>query len=101
VEIPEGYPSLFNDPILTARAEEWAKEYLGAENVRELDLRMAGEDFSFYTHHVPGCFFRLGTNRNGKEFTTPVHNSKFDIDEEALKTGVGMMVWCAISALQY
>ncbi|MES2703455.1 MAG: M20 family metallopeptidase [Bacteroidota bacterium] len=98
VEIPAGYPSLYNDPQLTARAEQWAKEYVGADNVHELDMRMAGEDFSFYTHHVPGCFFRIGTNKDNKEFLAPVHNSKFDINEEALKTGMGMMAWCAVNS---
>jgi len=100
VEIPVGYPSLFNDPALTAKAEGWAKEYVGASNVYELDMRMAGEDFSFYTHHVPGCFFRIGTSKDGKQFTAPVHNAYFDIDEESLKTGMGMMAWCALNSLQ-
>ncbi len=99
VEIPPGYPSLFNDPALTAKAESWAKEYVGKHNVHELDMRMAGEDFSFYTHHVPGCFFRIGTSKDGKEFLAPVHNAHFDIDEESMKTGMGMMAWCAIQGL--
>jgi len=99
VDIPPGYPSLFNDPKLTDKVEQWAKDYVGKENVHELDLRMAGEDFSFYTHHVPGCFFRIGTSKAGKEFTAPVHNAHFDIDEDALKTGMGMMAWCAINAI--
>ena len=101
VEIPVGYPSLFNDPATTEQAEAWAKDYLGAENVRTLDRRMAGEDFSFYTHHVPACFFRIGTNKNNEEFTAPVHNARFDIDEEALKTGVGIFSYIALSALQH
>ena len=99
VEIPAGYPSLFNDPALTAKAESWAKEYVGEHNVHELDMRMAGEDFSFYTHHVPGCFFRIGTSKDGKEFLAPVHNAHFNIDEESMKTGMGMMAWCAIQGL--
>lgn len=99
VEIPAGYPSLFNDPKLTASAASWAKEYVGEANVHELDMRMAGEDFSFYTHHVPGCFFRIGTSKDGKQFTAPVHNAHFDIDEESLKTGMGMMAWCAVNSL--
>jgi len=97
VDMPPGYPSLFNDPTLTAKAEGFAKEYMGAANVRTLDLRMAGEDFSFYTHHVPGCFFRIGTSKDGKQFTAPVHNAHFDIDEDALITGMGLMAWCAVN----
>ncbi|MCD6013560.1 MAG: amidohydrolase [Flavipsychrobacter sp.] len=99
IEIPVGYPSLFNNPELTAKAQSWGKAYAGDKNVHELIMRMGAEDFSFYTHHVPGCFFRLGTNRNGTEFTTPVHNAHFNIDEEALKTGMGMMAWCAVQGL--
>jgi hippurate hydrolase len=73
---------------------------MGAENVHTLDMRMAGEDFSFYTHHVPGCFFRIGTNKNGEQFTAPVHNAKFDIDEPAMQHGVGLFCWMAINALK-
>lgn len=100
VDIPPGYPSLFNDPEVSPKAEGWAKEYLGEENVKTLDLRMAGEDFSFYTQHMPGCFFRMGTNKNDKEFTASVHNAHFDIDEEAMKTGVGTMSWIVVNALK-
>ncbi|RYE24350.1 MAG: amidohydrolase [Sphingobacteriales bacterium] len=101
VDIPVGYPSLFNDPATTDMAEGWAKEYLGSDNVKTLDRRMAGEDFSFYTHHMPGCFFRIGTNRKNEEFTAPVHNARFDIHEDAMKTGVGVFTYIALSALQH
>ena len=100
VEIPVGYPSLFNDFALTAQAESWAKEFIGEENVHHLDMRMAGEDFSFYTHQVPGCFFRIGTRSADNQFTAPVHNAHFNIDEDAMKTGMGMMSWFALSALK-
>lgn len=100
VEIPVGYPSLYNDPQLTLEAENWARQYLGAQEVHTLDLRMAAEDFSFYTQHMPGCFFRIGTNKNNTEFLKPVHNAQFDIDEEALKTGVGLLAWTAWNSLQ-
>jgi amidohydrolase len=99
VDIPKGYPSLYNDPSLTTFAEGWARDYMGAENIHTLDMRMAGEDFSFYTHHVPGCFFRIGTSLNGEQFTAPVHNAHFDIHEEAMKTGVGLFSWIALQAL--
>ena len=99
VEIPVGYPSLFNDPALTAKAEQWAKDLLGEEKVKPLGMRMAGEDFSFYTHQVPGCFFRIGTSREGKEFLAPVHNAHFNIDENAMELGMSMMAWCGLNAL--
>ncbi len=99
VEIPIGYPVLFNDPPLTDKATSWAAIYAGAGNVHPLEMRMGAEDFAFYTHHVPGCFFRIGTNRNNTEYTTPVHNPRFNVDEESLKTGMGMMAWLALNAI--
>lgn len=100
VDIPKGYPSLFNDPVLTPKAEQWAKEFLGDSQVKTLNMRMAGEDFSFYTHHMPGCFFRIGTNINDQQFTAPVHNAHFNIDENAMETGMGTMCWLALNALK-
>jgi hippurate hydrolase len=62
-------------------------------------MRMAAEDFSFYTLQVPGCFFRIGTNKNNDTFTAPVHNAHFNIDETAMQTGVGMLCWVAYKSL--
>ncbi len=100
IDIPQGYPSLFNDPALTASAESWAKEYLGASQVRPLQLRMTADDFAFYSHKVPGCYFRIGTSRGGQEFTTSVHNPHFDVEETAMVTAIGTMSWIAIHAMQ-
>ena len=97
VEIPMGYPSLFNNPEATTRVKHLAEQALGEENVVELDLRMAAEDFSFYTHQVPGCFFRIGTSFEDK-FTFPVHNAQFDIYEKSIAIGVRM--FCEI-AMKY
>lgn len=100
IHIPDGYPSLFNDPQTTEMAKIFAQEFLGNENVYDLEMRMGAEDFSFYTLHTKGCFFRIGTNRNNEEFTLPVHNAHFNIDEEALKTGVGTMSYIALNIMK-
>ncbi len=94
VEIPIGYPSLFNHPETTRRARQIAEETLGTEQVVTLDLRMAAEDFSFYTHVVPGCFFRIGTSFEDR-FTFPVHNAQFDIYQQAI--GIGVRMFCEIA----
>lgn len=99
IDSPPGYPCLYNDEALTESVRGYAEEYLGAEYVRPLDMRMTAEDFSFYTREIPGCFFRLGTNKDNKEFMVPVHNPHFDIDEDALVTGAGMMAWAALNYL--
>lgn len=99
VDIPKGYPSLFNDEKLTEQVRGFAKDFLGEENVRELSLRMTADDFAFYSHAIPGCYFRLGTSTNNEKYTASVHNAHFDIDENALKTGVGTMSYAAFSYL--
>jgi amidohydrolase len=96
--IEVGYPVLKNDESLTMHARELAVEYLGSENVIDLDVRMTAEDFAYYGHEMPGCFYRLGTASpvdESKSFS--VHHPRFDIDEEALKTGMGLMAWLALN----
>ncbi|MBX2845980.1 MAG: amidohydrolase [Saprospiraceae bacterium] len=100
MDVRKGYPCLVNDAALTSKAKAWAQEYLGEENVVDLPIRMTAEDFSFYSHQVPGCFFRLGTGNPAKGITSPVHTSTFDIDQEALKVGAGMMAWMAYKQLE-
>lgn len=100
VDIPKGYPSLYNNEELTERIGAFAKDYLGQENVRQLSLRMTADDFAFYGQQVPGCYFRLGTNTNNETNTASVHNAHFDIDTNALFTGVGLMTYAAYSYLQ-
>lgn len=99
VHIASGYPFLVNDESYTERNIEAAKNYLGEENVVELDRWMAAEDFAFYSHEIPGCFYRLGTRNESKGITSGVHTPTFNIDEEALKTGMGLMAFLAIIEL--
>ena len=98
VDIKVGYPYLKNDVELTEQCIGFAEDYLGKENVEDLDIWMGSEDFAFYTHHTKGCFYRLGTKIEGKNIT-PVHTTTFDIDENALKIGAGLMAYSAIRQL--
>jgi len=101
VEIRVGYPCLYNHPELTHRLREAAIDYLGADNVWDLDIWMAAEDFAYYGAHADACFYRLGTRNEAKGITAPVHTPRFDIDEEALRTGVGLMSWLALQELSF
>jgi hippurate hydrolase len=87
INIPEGYPSLTNDIETTQRARTIMENALGIENIKTLNRRMTGEDFSFYTQEIPGCFFRLGTSHQG-DFEYPVHNSNFNIYQDAIGIGI-------------
>ena len=97
-EVRKGYPVLVNDDALTARMRSAAEELIGADNVVRMEQRMGSEDFAFYTHVMPGCFFRLGTGVPGAP-TRNLHTPTFDIDEKALRTGSAMMVLAAVQEL--
>jgi len=98
-EIRKGYPFLKNDIALTERAKNYAVEYLGKENVVDLDIWMAAEDFSYFTQELPACFYRLGTRNEELGITSSVHTPTFDIDENALEIGAGLMAWIAVCEL--
>mgnify|MGYP001149239599 CR=1 FL=1 len=100
VNIIRGYPFLYNSPELTSRTRGFAEEYLGKENVVDLETWMAAEDFSYYSQKADACFYRLGTRNEDKGIISSVHTPTFDIDEEALKIGMGLMSWLAIQELQ-
>lgn len=98
--VVKGSPVVKNDPELTARLRAVAVELVGVDNVVDMDIRMGAEDFAYYTHVMPGCFFRLGTGDPAKDGTqSGLHTAAFDIDEQAMVTGAAMMAWGALSEL--
>jgi amidohydrolase len=99
VQINKGYPFLVNDEVLTKRIRERAVAYLGEEHVVDLDIWMAAEDFAYYSQAMPSCFYRLGTGNESKGITSSVHTPTFDIDEDALPIGMGLMAYNAIMEL--
>jgi len=97
--INKGYPFLINDEMLTEKIRQYAIAYAGAENVVDLPIRMSAEDFAYYSHEIPGVFYRLGTGNASRGITSAVHTTTFDIDESALKLSTGMMAWMTVCEL--
>lgn len=100
LEIRRGYPFLMNDINLTRKTKSSAIAYMGEENVVNLDMWMAAEDFAYYSQAMPGCFYRLGTRNEERGIVSGVHTPTFDIDEDALETGCGLMAWLALTELE-
>lgn len=97
VNIKKGYPVLHNEEKIVQKISQFSEKYLGNKNIKELEIRMTAEDFAYYTNEIPGAFFRLGTSNSNKGIKSPLHSSTFNIDEEALKTGMGNLAWIAIN----
>ncbi|MBW1644072.1 MAG: amidohydrolase [Deltaproteobacteria bacterium] len=80
----QGYPPLLNDESMTQVVQRCAEAVVGKENVFEPEQTMGGEDMAFYLEKSRGCFFFLGVGREG---CAPIHNSKFDFNEDVLLLG--------------
>jgi amidohydrolase len=93
IHIDIGYPSVYNHEELNAKARALAEEYMGPVNVETTELRMGAEDFGFYSQKIPGCFYRLGVGNKAKGIGSGVHTPTFNIDENAIAIGMGMMAW--------
>jgi hippurate hydrolase len=91
IHIDVGYPTVYNHEGLDRHARQLAREYMGHERVEETEVRMGAEDFGFYSQKLPGCFFRLGTANKERGITSGVHTPRFNIDENAIEYGIGMM----------
>ena len=91
------YPVTSNDAEQTVYVRALAAAELGAERVIEAPKLMGAEDFSFFAERVPACFYSVGCN-GGPASAFPHHHAKFDIDEDALQTGVRMMTALALDA---
>jgi amidohydrolase len=100
-DVRKGYPFLINNPELTKAARGFAEEYVGKENVLDLDLWPAAEDFSYYSQEVNACFYRLGTGNKSKGIQSAVHTSTFDVDEDALQLSIGLMAYMTLRRLGF
>lgn len=100
VNIAKGYPVLVNDDELSANVKQLAVDFLGIENVVDLEMRMTAEDFAYFSQIVPSCFYRLGIRNEKEGIVSNLHTSTFNIDESSLRTGSGLMAWIAINQLK-
>jgi amidohydrolase len=97
--IVRGYPFLINEEKLTAATRGHAEDYLGKENVLDLDIWMAAEDFAYYSQVADSCFYRLGTRNESRGITSSVHTPTFDVEESALELSTGLMAYLAVKQL--
>jgi amidohydrolase len=80
----KGYPPTINDESMSEVVRRCAEKVVGKENVLEPERSMGGEDMAFYLQKSKGCFFALGVRREG---AAPIHNPKFDFNEDVLLLG--------------
>jgi amidohydrolase len=106
VEIEPGYPSNVNNLKVCDFYTDMVRQFLGEENVIRMEESCGAEDFAYYTREIPGLIHRLGTRNKAKGLgwdnergeLISLHNNRFDIDEEAMFTGIRCYIECIRSA---
>ncbi len=96
--IEEGYPVLINDVSLTNSLKNKAVDFMGEEKVKDIPQLMTAEDFAWYSHQTKACMYRIGTSNIEKGIVSKQHTPTFDIDEDALEIGMGLMAWLAVKS---
>jgi amidohydrolase len=81
---------LRNDPLVSREAAEVAAGLVGKENVEtNRPPSLGGDDFAEFLLFVPGVYVNVGCALPGRP-AIPLHNCRFDLDEDALVYGAGL-----------
>jgi len=65
---------------------------LGAACLTEAAPTLAGEDFSVYLTHIPGCFFWLGSGpADNADQACGLHHPKFTLQESCIPIGAALL----------
>ena len=81
------FAPLVNAPEQTAAIADAAAEIVGEANVdRNKPPASASEDFAFMLEKLPGAYINLGNGRA----SAPVHNDRYDFNDEAIPFGAAM-----------
>ena len=89
-----------NSPELLEATSAALKRSFGEARLVHMKPVMVSEDFSYYQREVPGVFYFLGVRNASKGFTAMLHTAAFDLDEDAMVTGVQLLATSAVDYLE-
>ena len=91
----KSYPAIMNSPELNDFAKESVASILGEDAIFEAPMMTASEDFSYYKKIAPVAFLTLGVGDGPAN-----HNPAFNLDENALESGVKAQVQILLDYLE-
>ncbi|GMH17615.1 hypothetical protein Nepgr_019456 [Nepenthes gracilis] len=92
-------PPTINNEDLHAHFVEVATDMLGPHGVKEMAPLMGSEDFAYYQELIPGYFFFVGLKNETRGQSSPEHNPKFVVNEDALPFGAALHASLAVRYL--
>ena len=99
IEVKSITPAVYNDPEVTGRVQQVARDMLSADTLDSEETTMGAEDMAYILNLVPGCYFFIGSANKDKNLSAPHHNSRFDFDESILPKAAGLMAASAMELL--
>src|SRR6516164_8606688 len=89
LEFPDVFAPLVNNPAETTFIADAAADLVGEAHVdRNRSLITAAEDFAYMLEACPGAFINIGNA--GSVGSCPVHNPRYDFNDEALPIGASL-----------
>ncbi|MBN8943658.1 MAG: amidohydrolase [Rhizobiales bacterium] len=87
LDYKRSYPPTINTTEEAAAAAAAAVDVVGPELIRgDFPSLTAGEDFSYMLQEVPGAFLLFG-QADGERGRVPVHNGRYDFNDDLLPVG--------------
>lgn len=92
-------PPTINDPQVTKVAVDALQELYGEVILGEMEKVMGGEDYAYFLELIPGAMVFVGIGNKEKKTDYPLHNERFNIDEDVLPTGAALHAQFALNFL--
>ncbi len=93
LDLRYSYPPTINTAAEASLATEAASAVVGAAGIKaDLPSLTAGEDFAYMLGQAPGAFLLLGQAGESEASRTPVHNGRYDFNDDLLPIGASVLV---------
>lgn len=97
----KGAPPLYNHPDLASILSPTLSRVLGEWNVHPFKPQMVAEDFSYFSHIIPGFYFFLGVKDPNKSSLAPLHSPYFNPDEKSISIGIKLMCHLLLDCFEH
>ena len=78
---------VYNTPEIIEAVRESVKDVFNKGFVVNQSFKIGGDDFCFFSENTPATYLIVGSANEDKDTQYPLHNPKFNVDEEVIKTG--------------
>ena len=94
------YPVTVNNPFLTDILKQSASQVLGEDNLKDTEIAMGSEDFSYYGENIPAVFGFLGIGDPEKGTDKAHHSPLFNANDSVLASGSAILSLFALNYLE-